>query len=276
MEEILVLSDFSECSKNASLYAIGLAKQTKASVHFLHNMHLPLDWLNIPEAAEEQYPEINAVIEKTEKNLEQLVLAAKEQGLECRKTLSYSDSNRSIIKKIANAKHDLIVMGAHGQEEISKFIIGSNTAKIMRTANAPVVVVSKLPEKICFDTLVYASGLEQDTYEAFDKLIEIASPLGVKKIYFLEVTTPYNFKTTPEILDKINLFISRHESSVIKPEVYNHKTIEAGILEFSKNNHCDLLSIANHGRTDLTSLFIYSIPENLVKYTDTPLLSIRI
>ncbi|MFQ5446116.1 MAG: universal stress protein [Saprospiraceae bacterium] len=173
--------------------------------------------------------------------------------------------------------YDLIVMGGVGDNNPSKPVIGANTAKVLRTSKTPVLVVKKdvsLP--VAFDTIVFASGLEPDTHKAFAQLLSFAETMGASNLHLVEVTTPNNFKPTFFVREKMEAFISKHRVKNIQIHNYNHYTIEAGVFEFAKRVNASLLAIANHGRNDITSLFIESVPENLVKFSDVPVLSIMV
>ena len=146
----------------------------------------------------------------------------------------------------------------------------------MRRAKVPVVVVQDDATKLTFDTIVYASGLEKDTMPAYERVIKMANEMGTEKLHFLEVTTPYNFKTTKETVNQMKQFTAKHPFDGMKMHMINHHNIETGILEFAQDHSAGLLAIATHGRSDLSSLFVDSIPENLVKFASFPVLSIRV
>jgi nucleotide-binding universal stress UspA family protein len=48
---------------------------------------------------------------------------------------------REILKVAAECRTDLIVMGVQGRRAIDRFIFGSNTARVVRGATCPVLIV---------------------------------------------------------------------------------------------------------------------------------------
>jgi hypothetical protein len=181
----------------------------------------------------------------------------------------------TVANTVLETEHDLIVMGSHGLSGVKRFALGSHTEKIMRQAKAPILACKNQGAEIKFNTIVFASGLEADTHAAFDRLLRFAELVGAENLYFVEVTTPYNFKPTGEVMEQIRSFVDTHDFKSISLHNYAHFTIEAGILEFAHSVNADLVAIANHGRTGLGGIFVESIPENLLRYGDLSVLSIR-
>lgn len=53
---------------------------------------------------------------------------------------------------------DLNVLGAHGKSGIKDIFIGSNTEKVVRLANSPVLTIKNDLEDFNLNTLVFASN----------------------------------------------------------------------------------------------------------------------
>lgn len=277
MNHILVPTDFSACAGYAEDVAISIAQRNGASLIFLHGISTGFDWLKIPKNKENQYPEIKARIGQAENELDIRVRKAKDAGVSAIKSLAFLESYKTVANTTLDHAHDLIVVGSHGLSGFKRFVIGSNTGKILRTAKTPVLVIQKpLPQPLSFKTIAFASGLEPDTHPAFERLLHFAKTMGAEHLHFVEVTTPHNFKPSKQVKEEMERFIANHDYQSLWLQTYNHYSVEAGIIDFAKDVDADLIGIANHGRTDITSLFIESIPENLVKYSDFPVLSIRV
>ncbi len=277
MNRILVPTDFSDCAGYAEKAGIAIAKQLNAQLIFLHGLYLGMDWKRVAVSDEKKYPESREKVKFAEQNLDARVEAAEKAGVKVRKSLVFLENTKNLTNSIMDEPHDLIVLGSHGKGSLKKIIIGSNTGKILRTCKTPVLVLQKdLPLPLNFKTIVFASGLEPDTHQAVKRLLEFSDGMGAKTLHFVGVTTPNNFKPTSIVMEEMKSFLSQHDYPGIRLNNYNHYNVEAGILEFSKLVEANMIAISNHGRTDLSGLFIESIPENLVKYSDLPVLSIRV
>jgi nucleotide-binding universal stress UspA family protein len=277
MNRILVPTDFSPCAKNAENVALDIARKTSAHLTFLHGLATAIDWVKLPKDKEGRYPEIKAQIGNAEQLLTERVHAAKEKGVEAEKSLVFLETYKTVASAVMDKEKEMIVMGSHGASELKKFIIGTNAGKILRSAKTPVLVVRKpLSSPVSFKTIVFASGLEPDTHHSFQRLLQFAQEMGAENLHLVEVITPHNFRPTGVVKAEMEAFAARHGHPNLHLSQYNHYSIEAGIVEFAQIIGADLIAIANHGRTDISSLFIESIPENLVKYSDYPVLSIGV
>lgn len=276
MNSILIPTDFSSCANDAAEVARYIAKKRNADLLFLHSMCLPVDWVNLPKTLEDNYPEIKAMIGHARSALEELVKEAEKEGVKATKSIVFLEGYGSVANSVKDNGHGLIVMGSHGKSGFKRFVVGSNAEKIMRIAEAPVLAVKHKPEKMQFKSIVFASGLEPETHAVFDEVIRFAKDMETEDIHLLEITTPYNFLPSGDVMQKMEEYASRHDFDSIHLHNYNHYTIEAGVIEFAQSVNADLIAIANHGRTGLGSLFVESIPENLLRYGDLPVLSIRV
>jgi nucleotide-binding universal stress UspA family protein len=274
---ILVPTDFSDCARHAEQVAVEIALRKKAGITFIHGMSVGSRWDLLPEERQQQYPEVSAALEQVEKMLAERIAGAARRKIEAKKSIVFIEGQKSMGNNLLTNGCDMIVMGAVGDNDLSKFVIGANTARVLRASTTPVLIVKQAPpQPLVFKTIVYASGLEPDTHEVFERFLGFAKTMGVESLHMVEVTTPHNFKPSSAVRERMETFVARHEFKNIWLHNYNHYTIEAGIIEFATRVEADLLAIANHGRTDLTSLFIQSVPENLVKFSHFPVLSIRV
>jgi len=277
IKQILCLTDFSESAENAKAVALSIAKRTNARINFVHGMTVGLKWDELNEETRRKYPEIAHLVNEAKKRLSVLVEECKKDGHDCSYEIRYADGQRNMSNQLLQGEYDLLIMGAQGFGDRSQFSIGANAVKILRTAKRPVLIIKDLPQKeISFETVVFATGMEPDTHPAFEKLLEFSKEFGSREMHLLAVTTPHNFQPTSKVMETMRKFVSNHKLNNIYLHNQNHYSVEAGILEFAVEIDADLLAIANHGRNDITGLFIESIPENLVKYGHFPVLSIRV
>ncbi len=266
MKHLIVPTDFSPCAAQAERAALDLATTLGARLTFLHcitgSNSVDYDLKNLNAQANEL--------------LDNLVKEAKERHIIAEKSL-VSLNGKTLAHCLEDIQDGLVVMGSHGTSGFRRFLFGSNTAKILRTAKTPILVVQeKMPEPVAFKTLIFASGLEPDTKEAFRRVCLFAKKIGVENIHLLSITTPQNFQPSSKVSKDMSDFVAGSDWQTLWLHNYNHFNVEEGIIEFAKNIEADLIAVANHGRKALSSYMIESIPDNLVKYAELPVLSIRI
>jgi len=169
---------------------------------------------------------------------------------------------------------DLIVMGSHGLSGYNNFFIGSNTEKIVRRANAPVLTIKDEIEDFTIKKMVFASNFLDESYQAFEK-IKYFADLYNAHIDLLKVITPKNFESTPVSQKLIKNFVKKFNLKNYAANIYNAHDIEKGIIDFSDVQEADLIAIETHGRTGFAHLINGSLAEDLVKHETKPVLSIK-
>jgi nucleotide-binding universal stress UspA family protein len=272
MKTILFPTDFSKCANQASAIAMSLAKKSNAVLHFLHVLQLPIDWVNLPKEKEKNYPELRKKVGAAEANLAQLVEEAATMGVKATHALSFADDFSDFMEQ----EHDLIAMGSQGAGGLKKFVFGTNAQKVVRLAKSPVLVIPPRVKTVHFKSLVYASGLGEDSHRAFEEVLKWAKSFNIEKIYFLVVSTPWNFYSTTWMREKTKDFLSRHENAGVEVHFYTHKSVEEGIMDFAQWQDCDLAAVAHRGAKGFDHLLNGSITENLVRFGNLAVLSIPV
>lgn len=274
MKNILVPTDFSDCAKKAENLALELAEKAGAEIHFLHIFDSPVDWVKLPLEREELYPETRLKFKNANKELNELVKRAKEKGLEAKEFLLFNEGRAAIDDHIKSHNHDFIVMGSHGLGGL-KELLGSNTQKVVRYANAPVLVVKSSDSGNGNKSIVFASSLSNESIDSFQRTVDFANMIDAK-IHLLYVNTPNRFLETDEIENKIEEFLKGFDSVDCTKNIYDSLNPERGILKFSDKIGADIIAVATHGRSGLLRLISPSITENLVNHSDKLILSINI
>ena len=62
MKNILVPTDFSKTCDKAAHLAIEIATLFDAEIHFLHQIHTPVDWVKLSKTDEHKYPDTQKAI----------------------------------------------------------------------------------------------------------------------------------------------------------------------------------------------------------------------
>ncbi len=135
--DILVPTDGSEGALRAAEEAIGLAREYDATIHVLYAVNESA----IP-------PDVGAgqVLESLEaagaQAVEEIEDRAREGGIEHVETSVVMGSpHRSILDYAAENDVDLIVMGTHGRTGLDRYLLGSVTERVVRSADVPVLTV---------------------------------------------------------------------------------------------------------------------------------------
>ena len=169
---------------------------------------------------------------------------------------------------------DLIVMGSHGTSGFSEIFIGSNTEKIVRLADSPVLTIKNEIEDFVVKKMVFASNFFEESYTVFEK-IKFFADLYETHLDLLKVITPKDFEPTPISKKLMKNFVEKFELSNYSINIYNAFNIEKGITDFSDETNADLIAIETHGRTGIAHLINGSLAEDVANHIDRPVLSIK-
>jgi nucleotide-binding universal stress UspA family protein len=274
MKRILVPTDFSAHADNALQVAAQIAKRTKAEIFLIHMLEIPSQ-INDAITGAASIPEVMLFIKKANETLQK----TKEQdflnGIKVTESVKFERAFEGILSISKNNKIDLIVMGSQGVSGIEEVLIGSNTEKIVRLSNVPVLVIKKNTPKFTTANFVFASDFSKEIRKPFKKMIEFAAIFNAK-INLVMICTPNSFKTTAISEEIINDFMSGFNIKNYSTHIYNDINIEKGIRNFSNCIGADLIGLCTHGRTGLAHFFSGSISEDLVNHAVKPVITFKI
>jgi nucleotide-binding universal stress UspA family protein len=143
VKNILVATDFSDCSDSALRYGRELAHRFGARLHLLHALELPPLQLVGTEALVTMSPELRVEIEaEARANLDRLVTRDDRRTLGAVTAIRDRQTpTEAITRYAADENIDLIVLGTHGRHGFSRLIMGSVAEKVVRSAPCPVLTV---------------------------------------------------------------------------------------------------------------------------------------
>jgi nucleotide-binding universal stress UspA family protein len=135
---ILLPVDFSERSVGAAHYAGSLACHFGAELTLLHVLIPPQYEFGAVDIAGSMLAELcRDRAQQAHQDIESF-LASELAGLRVRRVVLEGDPASTIVEFAHNQQTDLIVMPTHGYGPFRRFILGSNTAKVLHDADCPV------------------------------------------------------------------------------------------------------------------------------------------
>ena len=276
MKNILVPTNFSKNCDKAAQLGIEMAKLYNSEIHFLHLMKTPVDWVKLDKEKEKRYPETLKQIGKAKSALRELEKTAEREGLKCRRFLQFDAGHSDILDHSGHFHHDFIITGSGGTKGAVREITGSNVEKIVRKANAPVIVVKDEDVNFPFKNIVFVSDFEEDVSDAFKQVISIANKCEAR-IHLLRINTETDFNSIELGLNPIEQLLQKFpELKNYSMAVYNEPSVETGINTFIKQQYTDLITMVTHGRTGFLNLFSKSIAEGVTNHSTLPVMTVHI
>lgn len=276
MKTIIVPVDFSEYSEYALKIAASLSKKTEVNVLALHMLDIQTDMINErPSYFQERTVFLLELAKKRFREfLEKDYLAGVKVTPVIKHFKVFSEVNQ--IAKQENA--DLIIMGSHGATGMKELFIGSNTEKVIRSSEVPVLVIKSDFSSFNFDDVVYATDFSKESIEAYIRMKSIVEEFN-GKMHILYVNTPYeSFKTTFEMENLAANFFEISEGNIERLKEVNFvsdKTVEKGILNFADSVGADLIAVSTHARKGLAHFFKGSLSEDIANHSTLPILTVK-
>lgn len=138
---ILVPTDFSGSAREATDYAIDLARACQAKITLLHVIVDPVVYI---PALGGYMPEPRDMEQFSETALAEWIASEDGDGLTIAREWIHGQPVDSILEVAKTRGCDLVVMGTHGRGLISHLLVGSVAERVVRRSRVPVLTVHPL------------------------------------------------------------------------------------------------------------------------------------
>ena len=276
MKRILVPVDFSIQAEYAAKVASAIAKKTNAKIFLLHMLELPtgvIDPSNFGNAS--NTPTALLFLKRAYERFEDFKALSFLEGIDVETKVQFHKAYEGIIDESKAQNADLIIMGSQGTSGLEEMLVGSNTEKVVRNSEIPVIVIKQDVEDFKIENIVFASNFNIKNLSAFQNILDFASLFNAK-LHLLKINTIHNFETTNESSEAIRSFVDGHDLGDYTLNIYNDTSIETGILNFAKLIEADVIILNTHGRRGLAHLFNGSIGEDLTNHAKLPVITFKL
>ena len=146
MKKILVPTDFSSQAENALRVAAQLAKKFNSEIHLLHIIELPLHKVDA-FSSNNNIPEAIYFMKLAHKQFEELGEKDYLKDLVLHEHVNFHEIFKGVFHVCKKESIDLVIMGSNGATGFKEMLIGSNTEKVVRTSETPVLVIKNEHKK---------------------------------------------------------------------------------------------------------------------------------
>jgi len=274
MKKILVPVDFSNHAEYALKVAAQIAKKNDSELLLIHMLELPMSG-NDAISRNHEMPELMLFKNMAIQKLENLMQSDYLKGIKVTEIIQFEMAFDGIVRNATEHNADLIVMGSHGARGAQEMFIGSNTEKVVRHSDIPVLVIKKEEPNFKASSFVFASDYSEETKKSFEKVIAFADKFD-SHIHLVNINTPNNFKSTAVSQKIMDDFTAEFKINKFSTHIYNDINVEKGILHFAKNIGADVIGMCTHGRKGISHFFNGSISEDLVNHAKRPVITFKI
>lgn len=277
MKKIIVPIDFSKHSEYAIKVAAKLAKKNNAQILALHMLEMS-DVLLTKTDSEQQLKAIY-FLKLAEQKFESFIKKDYLKGV----TITPIVKNFKVFSEVNDVakEHgaDLIVMGSHGASGVKEFFVGSNTERVVRNADIPVLVVKNDVVNANFETVVFATDFDEECIKPYIKATKLFDKFGaILKLLYINLPNEH-FRSSVEIEKRIAVFLQKADGNLNKMNDVAYQadyTVEHGIINYSNKIGADLIAIPTHGRKGVSHFFAGSIGEDIVNHASLPVITFKI
>lgn len=274
MKTILFPTDLSKNSENAFRFAVEIAREEKSRILLMHAYETPIIYTDaaIPAAIVDYELYRDTALKQLKKFHAQF--AGEISDIKVELILQQGLPSARTIEVAIEKKADLIVLASTSTNQAERFLIGSNTARIIRDAPAKVLVVPPKAKFNGFNKIVFATDLTDDNLTASLEVASFAKSFSSELIY-LNVDNKnlvHDDMDLAKVTDRIRQFVKYPK---MKGYVCTDLNIADGITYFLKNHKADCLAMATHHRRFLAAVINPSITKRVSFKTNIPLLVVH-
>lgn len=277
MQKILVPVDFSKYSDSALKAAADIARKKDAELFVIHVIEVgePIMGTGAISVNDENLLFFSQLAKK---KLHQFLQKEYLEGISITNIIELGPTYHSITRNIEKFGIDLIVMGSKGASGLEGFFIGSNTEKVVRNSDVPVLVIKNKLMNVHFKKIVFVSDFDKENISSFKKAQQFTNTFNAD-LKLMVVNTKGNDVEHQEKLNQDIQTFLKAAGTVIDPEdimIFHDQKVKEGILNGAESIDADLIAIPTHGRKGLAHLFNGSIAEDVVNQSDTPVITFKI
>ena len=267
MKTILIATDFSEASHNASLYGVELAGILNAKIILfsVYQVPSPLPALNVSISG-------YGVMKDTEQKLaDEAGLIMQDYKIEIERVCEHGVAEKTINNIAKEKKADFIIIGMKGSGKNFRKVFGSTATALARTTDVPLIVVPEDAKFTSPKTIVFASDINADTdLHSLDGLIKFAQ-LFKSKLYVVQVIKNENEERfeMSDIPQELRNVVEISDTSFQYPV---DTDIRHALNGFIQEHHADMLVMMPHKHEWLERLFRKSETKDMIFHTHIPLL----
>tara|TARA_R100001369_G_scaffold9777_1_gene22635 strand:- start:1116 stop:1946 length:831 start_codon:yes stop_codon:yes gene_type:complete len=276
MKKIIIPVDFSKQSEYALETAAALAKQHNSELIVMHMLELSESVFS--SSSSDRNEETAFMLMVANKEFQTFLDQPYLEGISVTPIIKHHKVLKEVSEVASDVKADLIVIGSRGHSTHDGIFTGSNTEKVVRYSDTPVLVVKSKPESVNFNNIVLATDFSEESISAVKNALEVLNELGTQ-VTLLHINLPnLNFLSTSEIDERVSKFLELENLEDQRKHIayISDYNVEDGISNYARAVNADALAMITHGRTGLSNFFGGSISEDVVNHTKLPVVTFKL
>lgn len=270
--KILIPTDFSDLSKIAVQYVIGLSKDIHFDLVLLHFVHSDA-YIGTRLSSRKLKDAIKA---SSEDDMDELINNIKMDigpEVEISSEIVFGSSIANEIELFATQNNiDMICIGTKGVTGLKKILLGNNAAGIIDHSSIPVLTIPEYATYEGVQNIVYSSDLKN-----LDRELEFIIPFAKMMdawIHVLHIEDEH-MGFGDDLEGQENRLKTEFSYKKIKVKQLKNDSIIKGINQFAEDVGADIVAMFTHHTTFLEKLLHKSVSQNAAFQTKIPLLTFQ-
>jgi nucleotide-binding universal stress UspA family protein len=269
IQTILFPTDFTKDAEQAYLYALEIAKKTKADLHLFHAIEEPFDYATrIEEIVESKK---NRAI----KIFQEMMNRARESE-EYGTLTTYSEIKRNnpldaILDKSEEIEADLIVMGTKGESSLKRLLYGNVTSSLLLESKIPVCTVPENSKKPYLDRFIFTTDFRDGDIDALKQTVTFARLLDAE-VHVVHVSTSESIRSQ----SKFRGFCELASEKIHYPKIEFNRMVAdnftKGLTSYLDERPTSLVVITRYKKKYLKTMLWASSTQDLTYHTRVPML----
>jgi nucleotide-binding universal stress UspA family protein len=261
LNNIIAAIDTSAMADEVLKRAIALAKDKNAQITVLHSIDIPLFEKLFGEVMGEE-----AIRKKIEKKMQLLNAEAKVDYLI---TITRGSPSDAIVYEANRLKSGLIVIGAHGKEDIIDTFFGSTVHNVVQKSHLPVLII-KRPVSGDYKNILAPTDLSETSAKSIRFAKELFTHTDIKLAYAYSQVSDmamdiYNLHDEKEAYRKKVRVIEKQNAESFKKKVgidaieiiESFYSVSEALLKTVEQHCSDLIILGAHG-VEVSDTILYA------------------
>jgi len=285
-EEILFPTDGSDGATFAFDHVLDLAARHDATVHVLNVADTTQNGL-----LEIRGADVDALEQEGDRIVREAAKKADKRGVDTVTDVVRGEPYREIVDYTEHHGLDLVVMPTHGRRGLERFLLGSTSERVVRTADVPVltmrpdddVTISHPYQNVLVPTdgsncANQALAIGVDVADAEDATLHLLSVIAITALGAdarPDIRMEMLEESAHELLDEAAAFADDAGVEPASTTVEYGPSIHKAILAYVDDHDIDLVVVGTHGRTGFDRYVLGSVTEYLVRTSPIPVLTVQ-
>lgn len=279
MKTILVPTDFSANAMKAAFYAAEIARQSGATVYFLHVPELGHEKVHQPFSLRRKYDQLVYEERLNElQNFDQAIRVIYKQVKTKIKLLTGS-TVQAICKFCDEHPADLIVMGTQGASGLKEVLFGSLTARVIAKTKVPVLAVPAKYSSEKPDAILLAINYFEQDLTLLNKVVELSRLFSATIHVFVLLKEKERPSRSRSVVDnelkEYLVFLKRNFQEIsFEAALVVGTDFGAEIERYAQKNGVDIIAMIPYPKTYWDSLMQKSTTQKMAFHSRLPILAI--